>query len=144
VTPRTSATAHAQALEQVRLHLGDAVDAPPGVGDRPAPLTVAVHEFEVAVATPRLRLLRLVMNVYSRPLPNGSQVRLLIGNGRIAPLPDPEAREPGDIRVGFPVPVELLDDTTYAVDLGDGRIVNLPRPVDRADAGVSRGRRFTR
>ncbi len=119
-------------------------DAPLSNG-RP-PITVAVHEFEVTVATPRLRLLRLTMNVFSRPAPDARAVRLLVPDAgavrRIAPLPDPEARPLGEIRAGFAVPVELMDSGSFSIDLGDGRTVQLPRPLERTDEIP--GRRFRR
>ena len=145
MAPRTAADAHAEALQQVRLHLGE-VDAPARFGHGGgAPVTAAVHEFEVTMATPRMRLVRLTMNVFFRPAPAGNAVRLLVpvagGVRRIAPLPDPEPRPEGEIRVGFAIPAELMEHSAeFELDLGDGRVVHLPRPVERADDEPARGR----
>jgi chromosome segregation ATPase len=96
------------------------------------PPALELEEFEQVLAAPGTALLRVLAH---RPQRRDSDQRptLLAGDGetvlRFAPLPAP-ADPSGTLRAAYPVPVRLLGpDSTYALELSGGGVVDLPTPT---------------
>ncbi|MBV9839466.1 MAG: hypothetical protein JO156_15230 [Solirubrobacterales bacterium] len=99
---------------------------------------IELREFEQVDVGPRTVLLRAAIE--STAHASDARPTLVIYDGpeahRIAPLPAP-ADPDGLIRAAYPAPRELLgDDSTFALELPSGAIVDLPAPSEgRARVG---------